>query len=458
MYNSFAQGLFSYRSLEADVDEINVHSALYNKPRVSHEICIDGTFADLSLKDRYRGTRIGNTELFTSVEEHLKDKGVLDKAPLYFKNSCEWQRRVRKYCFEMIRRCDTMAGYDFLGPIDTHWHTFGYDVGMMNEFYELKPGESIENILRYNSETVVLTDLERNVNFESGSEIKFNVYTSHYGKQKLWDSTLTIRLFENRKVILRENVTIDEIENGKVSNIHEFSRHLPEVDKPVALTLKISLDGGETYADNEWEIYVFPKASKKNSDKLLICEKITETELTKALMAGKNVVLFGSEPFNAHETTFQITLPGRTSGHLATTIADHPVMRDMPHDSFCGWQFNHLFEKGNAVCFENDSIPFDPIVEIIPTHKYFIRKSAMFEYKVFSGKLFVCSFNFNESDPCANWLKERIISYAESDEFNPELSLDETMLSELINGKVSKLSKNTNFAFNPNDKTAKKKQ
>ena len=39
----------------------------------------------------------------------------------------------------VLRRCENMAGYDFLGPVDTHWHTFGYDVGMMNEFFELKP-------------------------------------------------------------------------------------------------------------------------------------------------------------------------------------------------------------------------------------------------------------------------------------------------------------------------------
>jgi hypothetical protein len=42
--------------------------------------------------------------------------------------------RIRKHCFEKLRAADRVAGYDFLGDINTHWHTFGYSVGMMDEF------------------------------------------------------------------------------------------------------------------------------------------------------------------------------------------------------------------------------------------------------------------------------------------------------------------------------------
>ena len=93
---------------------------------------------------------------------------MLEKAPLYFNNSSEWQRRIRKHCFEETRLCNNLAGFDFLGPIDTHWHTFGYDVGMMNEFYELKPGETVRNVLMYNSPTIVLNDLKTKYNYYSG--------------------------------------------------------------------------------------------------------------------------------------------------------------------------------------------------------------------------------------------------------------------------------------------------
>ena len=56
-----------------------------------------------------------------------------------------------------------------LGDIDHHWHTFGYRAGMMNEFYEMKPGETAENVRRYNGESVLLTDLGTERCFGAGA-------------------------------------------------------------------------------------------------------------------------------------------------------------------------------------------------------------------------------------------------------------------------------------------------
>ena len=103
----------------------------------------------------------------------LKEKGLLDRADTYFVNSCEWMWRIRKHCFEKLRAADRVAGYDFLGDINTHWHTFGYSVGMMDEFYRLKPGETVENALRYNSAAVVLSDL--------GSDFNVTAFGSLFG-------------------------------------------------------------------------------------------------------------------------------------------------------------------------------------------------------------------------------------------------------------------------------------
>ena len=460
MYSSYALGLLSYLSLKADVATLDDWSRVYNKPRVSHEICIDGTYADLSLKDRYKGHRMGLTDRLSSIERHLEAKGLLKNAPLYFKNSSEWQRRIRKHCFEEARRCENMAGYDFLGPIDTHWHTFGYDVGMMNEFFELKPGESVRNVLMYNSATVMLTDLETDMNFIAGSPLSVGVYTSHYGAQKLEHAWLQVMLSLDGRVIERRRIELDEVQNGKVSKLYDFCMVLPEVDKPGAMKLYITLDGGDIYAENEWELYLFPKVEEKQlvSNQLLITDGMSAEELEAALAQGKDVLLLGAEPFNSLPTTYRIGLAGRTSGNLATVIKEHPIFEDLPHDGFCGWQFRRLLEGGKAVCFESDTVPFHPIVEVVSTHKYAIRQSALFEFHALNGRLLVCSFQFTETDPAAPWLKAQLIRYIQSDKFEPKDELDRTQLQALINGKVVKLAANTNFAFNANDKTANRRR
>lgn len=451
VYSSYANGFLSYNSLDADAEMLDSWSVVYNKPRLSHEICIDGTYADLSLIERYKGTRFEKTDMLTSIKRHMESKGVLEKVPLYFKNSCEWQRRIRKYCFEATRMCDTIVGYDFLGPIDTHWHTFGYDVGMMNEFYELKPGETVENVLRYNAETVLLTDLGKKVNFSSDELLSCSIFASHYGREKLYNPKLNIKLVVGDKTIEDRTVTIKEISNGVVSKINDFSVTLPGVNKPEKMQLCVKLYTDVLVCENEWELYVFPQL-QQSSDGVVVSEGMSADELKKMLDDGNDVIIFGTEPFQSLPTSFRIALAGRIAGNLATVINKHAIVNDLPNDGFCGWQFSGLLECGNAVCFECDDVPFDPIIEVVSTHKNVIRQSILFEFKALNGRLLVCGFNFNDDDPAAKWLRAKIISYVKSDEFLPKYRIDEKQIFSLVNCKVAIGEGNKNFAFNENDK------
>ena len=460
VYSSYPNGQHSYFSLDGDPKKVDEWGSVYQKPRISHEICIDGTYTDLSLKDRYKGTRVGRTEMFTSLEAHLEKKGVLKKAPLYFRNSSEWQRRVRKYCFENVRRSNNIAGYDFLGPIDTHWHTFGYDVGMMNEFYELKPGETVRNVHMYNSPTVLLNDLGRKTNFVAGEALNCRILVSHFGIGDLEKAQLTIRLSLDGEVIERRIAEIENIKNGQVEKICDFTCRLPKVQNPGAMKLYVTLDGEGVFAENEWELYIFPDADVPTDtddtmeNNLLISEGMPLDELEELLENGKDVLILGTEPFVSLPTTYRIALAGRTSGNLATVVTDHPAYGELPHEGFCGWQFGELLEKGRAVCFESDKVPFDPIIEVVSTHKYIIRQAAMFEFRVGKGRLLVCGLSFKDKDPAAKWLRNSMISYMRSDAFCPKHTISVKQLRALADGKVKKTAANTNLAFNVNDKTA----
>jgi len=103
-------------------------------------------------------------------------------------------------------------------------------------------------------------------------------------------------------------------------------------------------------------------------------------------------------------------------------------------------------------------VPFDPIVEVVSTHKNVIRQSALFELRALAGRLIVCGFNFSQNDPAAVWLKNQIIKYALSGDFAPKQAVGEDEIRALIHGKVSVGVGNTNFALNLNDKTAIRKK
>lgn len=466
---------FSTRQTPASIDRWNT---IYSKPLLIHELCIDGTYTDLSLKDRYVGTRIGNTEMFSSIEAHLQDKGILDRAPLYFRNSCQWQQRLRKYCFEKARLCHCTAGFDFLGPIDTHWHTFGYDVGMMNEFYELKPGETTENVLMYNSPTVLLNDLGTDRNFFAGDILQVQLLTSHYNAAPMENAVLKLQLTLEDSVLFQEEVTLVHVPNGCISPLHQLCVQLPHRNTPGKMELSAVLECGTLRVENRWELYLFPQTVAPDSKDLIISQGMDLQTLRGLMEQGKDVLLLGTEPFQSLRASFRMSLAGRTGGNLATTIADHPCLDGLPHEGFCGWQFRRLLENAYGVCFTDD-VPFDPIVELVSTHKCAVKQAALFEYRVGRGRLLVCGLSFAQPDPnsredvppcedtyidsdptfkrpdpAAVWLKNRLIAYASGDHFSPKYTLAPEQLTALANGTFLKAELNTNLAFNLNDITA----
>ena len=324
---------------------------------------------------------------------------------------------------------------------------------MMNEFYELKPGETVRNVKMYNSETVLLTDLEKKTNFKSGETLFCNILCSSYYKNTMKNARLDIRLLSDEGVIHRQNAVIKTIENGKVSEIYHLEIKLPETEVPKELKLSVTLDCDSLYAENEWELYIFPEINAEQGT-ITVSDGMTEEELITLLKEGEDILITGSAPFTSLPCSFKISLAGRTNGNLATVVYDHPAVSDMPHEGFCSWQFAELFDKGEAVCFENDDVTFNPIIEVVSSHKCILRQAAMFEFTAFKGRCMVCSFDFKENDPAASYLKASILNYMRSEKFSPPVNYTEDMLNKLIHGKPQNITGNVNLAFNPNDKTA----
>jgi len=445
LYNSYSLGLTSYRSDSGDRETLEARNAVYGKPLLSHEICIGGTYIDLSLKDRYTGSRIGDTELFSSVEKHLAEKGLLSRAPVYYKNSCLWQADLRKHCFELLRSCESFAGYDFLGDIDTHWHTFGYCVGMMNEFYELKPGETAENVRRYNADTVLLADLPRSINFASRDALDIPICVSHYG-EPLDKAAVTVTLRTESTVYVRKTLQVSRIPSGRNTLLYRLKFTVPTVSVPEKATLSVMLCGGNTDAENRWELCFFPKVRER---KLPVQPKSVDGML-KTLRAGGDVILFGAGPFVSLPISYQISVAGRTTGNLATVIRDHPLLNILPHDGYCGRSFREMLNGGNAVPLEN--VPYAPIIEVANTYKNALSLAAIFEFCVGRGRLFVCTLDLKENDAGARWLKNRILEYVRSDAFRPKHRITEEQLRALC-GDAMDAGENENEAANKNDIT-----
>ena len=458
LFSSYQLGAVSYESLNgpsaAEIDEWG--DAYCGRPRLSHEICIDGAYLDLSLEAMYPpGSPLVKTGLFSGVRRMLAEKGLLDRAGAYFRHSSEWMRRIRKFTFEKMRASRRTAGYDFLGDVNTHWHTFGYSVGMMDEFLRLKPGETVENVLMYNSAAVILSDLGSDFNVTAGETKRVAFSISNYAGDAP-SACLQVALVDANTA---ESVSVASaswpdttIPNGRVSPLKTLAFAFPESAEPRKYILKAEFSGGPVSARNEWEIYAFPKvAAPQAAPGVRIADDMTLDALVSAMERGERVLLTGAGPFRSLPTSYRIGLAGRCGGNYATIVEKgHPALEGLPHDGFCGWQFRRLMEGGRAVQLEA-GVPFGPIVEVASSDKFVVRQAMLFEYRVGAGRLLVCSFKFGGGDPAAAWLLSRLVEYAGSDAFAPRLSLTPGQLRAVATAPLLDGGRNTNKARNPSD-------
>jgi len=453
MWTSYQLGLTSYESLNSkSADTLDLWGNVYaGKPRTSHEICIDGSYADLSLERLYPpNSPILKSDLFSGIRRQLQEKGILDRADGYFRYSCEWMWRIRKFTFEKLRASDRTAGYDFLGDINTHWHTFGYSVGMMDEFYRLKPGETVENVLRYNSAAVLLADLGSDFNVTAGTKRKVSFSVSNYAADAV-DAKLDIALVEadSGRSVWQASSACGRIPNGRLSSLADVEVAFPAAAEAKKYLLRAAVGD---LARNEWELYAFPAAAENRpANGLKVVSDISEKDLLATLARGERVLLLGTGPFKSLPTSYRIGMAGRCAGNYAAVIKPgHPALKGLPHEGFCGWQFRRLMEGGRAVQLEA-GVPFDPVVDVASSVKLVIRQAALFEYRVGPGRLCVCSFNFKGEDPAVRWLRNRLVAYASSDEFAPAQALSPEQLQAVLHAPFLTGAADANRARNPQD-------
>ena len=192
-------------------------------------------------------------------------------------------------------------------------------------------------------------------------------------------------------------------------------------------------------------------------DDVVLFNEADGEKLKELLAQGKKVFAFGNLPFQKNGTSIRIALAGRNEGDLATVINNHAAIEGFAHEGFCSWQFTDMLEGGSSVIF-GDDIPFEPIIEVVSTHKYVFKQAALFEFCALGGKLMVCGLNIREEDPAAKWLMANLVSYMGSDKFDPKHTITEEQLDGLMYADVTKTAKNTNLAYNANDKATLRKK
>jgi len=431
VFGQYTWGWLSYTSLLGEPDKIDQRLAIYKRPCLSHELGIIGCYLDLSLEPRYQSLRIG-PNLYAAARQELCKAGLLDRAAVYYRNSAAWQRLMFKDAMETARRCRLLSGYDCLGASDVHWHRGGYGCGLLNEFDELKPGRSIEDILSYNGESVLLVSEQRERNLMAGQPLRKSLFVSWFGEGPLQGAVLrwSLTAADGTKLAGGEQ-DVPPIKAGTVGPIAAISAPTRKLDRPTKAVLAVELAGPDGRLRNQWDYWLFPADKPVVPQNIWVVTELDATNMKK-LVAGDRVVLLGSKPFPVRALGFQMGLAGRPEGNLATVISQHPLMERFPHDGYCDWQFSKMFRGAAAVQFDEIPEAFDPILEVVSSYKKLRRQAAVFEWRVGKGRLLVCSLRLPDSDPAAVYFRRRLFDYAAGEQFQPRTPIAPERLAQWL--------------------------
>jgi hypothetical protein len=441
--NDFSYSNFTGRDWRAVEPEYTRHRL----PLLAHESGILGTYINLALEERLAGKP--QRDLYSAAREHITAAGRLDMAPVYYENSARWHGQARKFVTENLRKCGVFDGYDLLGGWDSHWHNAGYGCGLFNEFFELKPGDTLERVLQYNGESVVLLDNAKRHVFRAGERAEFPVMASLYGGADLADGLLAWRVLDGDAVLLSGELTGLDAPDGAVTTVATVAFDWPLLKEARRLVLSVTLSGSGYALSNQWDFWVFPErpapAFRAFADpvvRALLADRfpgLSETapvpgagvrvvaEMAGAdlehLEAGGDVLLLGAKPFPANDTAYVMGVAGRAHMNLATVVRDHPALKYLPHDGWCDWQFQRLLDGGTCVEFSRIPAPFDPIVEVVSSYKYIRLQSALWEARAGRGRLFVVGFHMDPADPAALALLDGVVEHITGDGFQPATTL-----------------------------------
>ncbi len=439
VFGQYTLGQLSYTTLQGNHERIDRQLAIYRRPCLTHELGIIGCYLNLDLLSRYQGTRIG-PDLFSKVRDALSAKGLLDRAPTYFRNSAAWQRLLRKDVCEMCRHCRLITGYDMLGANDSHWHRTGYPCGITDEFDQLKPGETPDDVVAHNGRSVLLISRQRERALIAADRFQRDLSVSWFDPTPLKQGRLSWQMTTAAgpngappQTLLEGRQPIAPIQPGSLTRLVTIDAPLPNRARPTKATLTVELSGGDARIRNRWDYWLFPRVEPVQPSNVLLVDSLDQHALAR-LADGARVVMFGTKPFPTQRLTFQMNVTGRPNGILATVIERHPALADFPHDGYCDWQCSQMLADSASVLFSSLDVPFRPIIEVVNSYKNPQPQAALFQWRVGRGRLLICSLNLArpQTDPAAAYLRHCLLHYASGDAFEPTVEVAPSKLAQLL--------------------------
>lgn len=405
-------------------------------PVISHEIGQYAVYPDYREIEKYTGPlKARNLEVF---RRRLEDKGLGSLADSYFRCSGKLAAACYREELEAAFRSKNLAGFQLLDLQDYSGQGTAL-VGMLNAFMESKGFISAEEWRTFCSGAVLLARFERFV-YVPGDTLYARIQLRYDCAEKLPEQTdIGWELKDGASVIFSGSVRIQNREDD-FFEADAVRCTMPETNVMKKLVLSLVLPAERLKKD--YDIWLCPADVPVSTDGLHIFSDPTE-EMDALLRAGQNAVLFLSPEsmkqsiegtyctdfwsypmFRSISEHMGKPEPVGTMGLLIRNT--HPALRAFPSEEYAEEQWRNIVSASRALILDDAPRELLPIVQVIDNFERNHKLGILFECKVHTGSLLVCTCPFPAllNLPEGKVFLSGILGYARSSDFHPEIQYD----------------------------------
>ncbi len=413
----------------------------YKIPSVGHEIGQWCVYPDFKEMLQYTGVlKPSNFEIF---RETLAENKMSGQAEDFLIASGKLQALCYKADIEAALRTPGYAGFQMLQLHDFPGQGTAL-VGILNPFFESKGFISSEEFRMFCSQTVPLARIEKMI-YKTDEIIKADIEISHFGPKPIFNSTILCNLINSEGEAIHQQVfNKDTIAIGNCIHVGTFTFDPAGIIKAQKLTLVVSIQNTDYI--NKWDFWIYPVQNIIDRGNVMITDKL-DKNCVETLNEGGSVLLMtygkvakdkGAQVAIGFSSIFWNTAwTNNQAPHTLGILCDpgNPFFREFPTEFHSNWQWWDPVSHSQAMILNGFPDDLKPLIQPIDTWFENRRLALAFEGKAGQGKLMVCSIDLKEVSEdrvASKQLLLSVLTYMNSDRFNPQTDIDINQVRNLI--------------------------
>lgn len=432
-------------------------------PIIGHETGQFQCYPNYEEIKKYTGAlKPWNLEIF---RKRLGESGMAGQADDFFKASGKWMAQLYRAEMEMAFRTPGMAGFQLLDLQDYPGQGTAL-VGILDAFMDNK-GLITAKEWKESCDDVVLLALLPKFCYSGNEALKGSIKVANYTPTTLKGKHLTWTLTNSQDQVIAQNNIPLQINQGTLAEVGPLNIALPAIQEAETYTLRLAIEGTDYH--NHYPLWIYPEHNNVQIPTDINVIKKWDKQAENLLANGAKVLWFPDAKTYKNVTVEGLFQTDYWNYRMFKSICEwvkkpvspgtlgllmnpsHPVFAHFPTDFHTNWQWFTMIKNSHPLILDQLPDNYRPIVQVIDNVERNHKLGMIQEFNVGPGKLLICMTDLETQQeyPEARQLYRSLLSYMDSSEFSPQMTLTPAQLIELFTHQVgdSKIKELENISY-----------